>query len=115
MSEYIDRKKLFEALYDADEISFPGIETIRRFPAEEVAPVRRGDWEDVDVAYEEKVDVASMRCSVCYRWNNRVFFYGNPTDFVNFCPFCGAQMKEPLDGMDDIDIDADDDDEEEDE
>lgn len=52
-------------------------------------------WEDVRVECPGILDleIASMRCPTCNRWCNKVYTYGDPTEFVNYCPYCGANMK----------------------
>ena len=71
-----------------------------RIPAADVRPVVRGKWEDVNVRdYSTNINgglplnVASMCCSVCKRWHNEVYHYGNPTEMAHFCPNCGADMR----------------------
>lgn len=71
---------------------------LANIPAADVAPVRRGRWEQVEVERVEEMDyppavVASMFCPVCHHWHNEVYFYVNPTENVNYCPFCGAKME----------------------
>ena len=67
----------------------------------DVRPVVRGKWEDVNVRdYSTNINgglplnIASMCCSVCKRWHNEVYHYGNPTEMAHFCPNCGADMRE---------------------
>ena len=87
-------------------------------PAADVAPVRNGTWTEVQVIrIAEPVDhndwkkgllihdeqrlpsaVATMRCSKCHRYHNEVYFYGNPTEMVHYCPNCGARMDGDGDG-----------------
>lgn len=72
-----------------------------KYECADVRPVVRGEWEDVNVRdYSTNINgglplnVASMCCSVCKRWHNEVYHYGNPTDMAHYCPNCGAVMRE---------------------
>ena len=47
MAEYIERKALRDALYDADAITMSGVKILNQFPVADVAPVRHGEWEIV--------------------------------------------------------------------
>lgn len=78
MAEYIERRPLFDALYDADAITVKGINIFRNFPTADVRPVVRGKWVD------EPIKGIWYHCSVCqgrfdYAWH--------------FCPNCGAKME----------------------
>ena len=42
MAEYIERKSLRDALYDADAITMSGVKILNQFPVADVAPVRHG-------------------------------------------------------------------------
>ena len=106
MAEYIEREaaiKLFnfavldclgmEPTIRAGDI----IKALESIPAADVREVKRGKWEEVEVIWlvdiEDKPDaIASMFCPKCKRYANHVYHYGNPTDGMNFCPNCGAQM-----------------------
>lgn len=70
-------------------------EEIKELPAADVRPVVRGGWEDVHIDRPEIADleVATMFCQNCNRWHNEVYQYGDPIEFVNFCPNCGADMR----------------------
>lgn len=84
MAKYIDRDALLEhlkkdPLFDlVERYGISGV--IESFPAADVRPVRRGKW------VHEGSDV--WRCSECdygiMPWNAG----------VNFCPNCGAEMRE---------------------
>ena len=53
-----------------------------------------GKWKDVSVHDNiRNIMIASMRCSVCERYHNEVYHYGNPTEMARFCPVCGAKME----------------------
>lgn len=70
------------------------IDAAEDYPAANVVPVKRGEWEEVSVTYDtiEVEAVASMRCDKCKRYHNVVFFYGNPKEEAHYCPNCGASM-----------------------
>lgn len=63
-------------------------------PSADVAPVRHGTWEEVEVTDypESNLMVASMFCPKCKRYHNEVYHYGNPTEMARYCGFCGAKM-----------------------
>lgn len=104
MSRYIDAEKIkFEPI----DIIVKGIirRTIERMateteinaiPTADVEEVRRGLWEEVTVEYNEAADIhiASMRCSVCKRYHNEIYIYGDPTESARYCNFCGALNRE---------------------
>ena len=98
MAEYIEREAVLEFV-EPDARPFLA-ERIKSIPAADVRPVVRGKWEDVNVRdYSTNINgglplnVASMCCSVCKRWHNEVYHYGNPTEMAHFCPNCGADMR----------------------
>ena len=72
---------------------------IQTAPTVDVRTAVRGRWEEVrvdrivDIDYPPDV-IAAMFCCVCKHWHNEVYFYGNPTEFAHFCPYCGADMRE---------------------
>ena len=89
MAEYVDKKDLRNALYDADAITISGISIINRFPAADVMPVIHG--------YNEKHEYPSLfKCSVCgcECWDTI------PCDVqeFNYCPNCGAKIGGEYDG-----------------
>lgn len=57
-------------------------------------------WEEIQVEFANDTDlqIASMLCGNCRRWHNTVYHYGNPVEFANYCPFCGADMKGKSEG-----------------
>lgn len=58
----------------------------------ETTEVKHGKWENVNIDYKVRYNMATMRCSICNRWNSKVYHYGNPVENVNYCPYCGAKM-----------------------
>ena len=81
MYEYIERKAIRDALYDADAITMSGVKILNQFPAADVAPVRHGRWG----THSDRPD--SLICSVCNcgfdMWKH---------DPHNYCPNCGTKM-----------------------
>ena len=81
MTEYIERKAIRDALYDADAITMSGVKILNQFPVADVAPVRHGRWG----THSDRPD--SLICSVCNygfdMWKH---------DPHNYCPNCGAKM-----------------------
>lgn len=69
-------------------------EAISAIPEEAVRADINGKWVDVTVVEWTDLSVASMRCNQCDRYHNEVYHYGRPTENANFCPFCGARMRE---------------------
>lgn len=119
MDEYIKRGKANEAIkkerdyfgkfsYEEEESFMVGyqqgitfaLSDIASIPAADVRPVVKAAWEQVEVRYEDELidnpvqAVASMFCPNCQRYHNEVYFYGMPTERINFCPNCGADMRE---------------------
>lgn len=85
MDEYINKKKLRDALYDADAVTFAGLKIIDQMPPADVAPVVHARWERYDV------DHGCPRCSNCKMdapWDD---FRGEPF-ITKRCPNCGALM-----------------------
>ena len=89
MTEYIERQKLYNNLVllakyetgDRQQGILGCAETVRIFPAADVAPVVHGEWE----TNSDRPD--SLICSVCScgfdMWKH---------DPHNYCPNCGAKM-----------------------
>ena len=70
-------------------------EIVNHMPAADVVEVKHGKWIDGDgnyvPFYKEGVPKGSCDCSVCGRWltaSDEYDVYGN------FCPYCGADMRE---------------------
>ena len=78
MAEYIERKALRDALYDADAITMSGVKILNQFPVAEVTPVRHGRWLPQVVLGQKAWD-----CSECKT-------LGSP--HWKWCPVCGAKM-----------------------
>ena len=88
MNEYVNRKDLRDALYDADAITMEGVKIINQFPSADVAAVRRGRW-----IYHR--DDYSQECSCCHeelrlRGVGTAEYFGPCNE--NYCPNCGANM-----------------------
>ena len=88
---HISRDAAIEAMYKEAE-AHPGhtfwvtqLEALMDIPAADVRPVVRGKWKD---AMQSCHDSPHVKCSVCgeYYWQ-----YFNK---FNFCPNCGADMRE---------------------
>lgn len=83
MAKYIDAKKLYEKLYDADAITIRGCEIFRGFPAADVVEVKHGEW----IEYEEDLHGNKpLSCSYCDYLFARLY----PR---KYCPNCGADMR----------------------
>ena len=84
MTEYIERKAIRDALYDADAITMSGVKILNQFPGADVAPVRHGRW----VSAPHKL---ARVCSVCNR-DEPYKFADIDADVYDYCPNCGAKM-----------------------
>ena len=80
MAEYIERKAIRDALYDADAITMSGVKILNQFPVADVAPVRHGRWLCVDTDTEQFF--LCNRCKKKEYWES------------DYCPNCGAKMDE---------------------
>ena len=102
MTDYISRDAAFDAIFsqfcasnDETEAALnAAIGEIKQIPAADVVEVVRGRWEYVGIVDDGANKISSMRCSNCHKYHNEVYIYGNPTDFVNYCPNCGAKTEE---------------------
>ena len=84
MTEYIERKAIRDALYDADAITMSGVKILNQFPAADVALVRHGQWID-------SLARITPYCSAC--GHSHRCLIRTP----NYCPNCGAKMDGELD------------------
>lgn len=84
MYEYIERKAIRDALYDADAITMSGVKILNQFPVADVAPVRHGRWihEHISEGY------AWVMCSECEAVVHKILINKR----LNYCPNCGAKM-----------------------
>ena len=94
--EYIEREAAIKTaeFYWCDPDAVPHIiESLKLKPAADVRPVVRGKW-----IWKESGEV------VCSKCNDLMAIVGNTEDFItvksyhNFCPNCGADMREANDG-----------------
>lgn len=88
IAEYVDKKTLRDALYDADAITMEGVKILNQFPAADVVPVRHGRWVMTLYATTSKrgriISSRKFACSECG--------YSNGRKQNNYCPNCGAKM-----------------------
>ena len=88
MKEYVNRKDLRDALYDADAITMEGVKIINQFPSADVDHVRRGRWIYHRGDYKQE-------CSFCHE-ELRLLGVGIAEYFgprnENYCPNCGTKM-----------------------
>lgn len=85
MAEYIEREDVFSAIWKTSaehDVFFPAIilDAIKSIPAADMRPVVRGKW--------EYISFMTVKCSNCQET-----FQELAGD--NFCPNCGADMREP--------------------
>lgn len=83
MTEYIERKAIRDALYDADAITMGGVKILNQFPAADVAPVVHGRWERVIPSKSAAKWSTKVSCSNCHNAGYTRYKY---------CPNCGAKM-----------------------
>ena len=82
MDEYIERKAIRDALYDADAITMSGVKILNQFPVADVAPVVHGRWIDGD-----------PYCPICRKDKFRGLDADVWADWQpDYCPNCGAKM-----------------------
>ena len=90
MYEYIERKAIRDALYDADAITMSGVKILNQFPVADVAPVRHGRWISLTDCSN-----AGVYCSVChkkvYKEDYAICNRKNKLR-SDYCPNCGAKM-----------------------
>lgn len=90
MYEYIERKAIRDALYDADAITMSGVKILNQFPVADVAPVRHGIWISLTDCSN-----AGVYCSVChkkvYKEDYAICNRKNKLR-SDYCPNCGAKM-----------------------
>ena len=67
MNEYVNRKDLRDALYDADAITMEGVKIINQFPSADVAPVHRGRWVYEWISVKDRVPKNSGHYLVVHR------------------------------------------------
>ena len=94
MYEYIERKAIRDALYDADAITMSGVKILNQFPVADVAPVRHGIWISLTDCSN-----AGVYCSVChkkvYKEDYAICNRKNKLR-SDYCPNCGAKMDSEL-------------------
>ena len=90
MYEYIERKAIRDALYDADAITMSGVKILNQFPVADVTPVRHGRWISLTDCSN-----AGVYCSVChkkvYKEDYAICNRKNKLR-SDYCPNCGAKM-----------------------
>ena len=87
MDEYIERKAIRDALYNADAITMNGVKILNQFPSSDVEPVKRGRW--IMGTGENGLQTGHRKCSQC----GEIVKYGYSLYGVhNFCNYCGAKM-----------------------
>ena len=90
MYEYIERKAIRDALYDADAITMSGVKILNQLPVAYVAPVRHGIWISLTDCSN-----AGVYCSVChkkvYKEDYAICNRKNKLR-SDYCPNCGAKM-----------------------
>lgn len=99
MDRYINADKMIadtEAMRAVSEaITIDGIiKYINEHAITDVQEVKHAHWEDVNIDYDVQCNMVTMWCPVCKKWHSKVYVYGNPTENINYCSYCGAIMNE---------------------
>lgn len=92
MTEYIEREAAIKTIEnDCLELVYytkeDAIQCVKAIPAADVAPVRRGNWEEwwPDIAEIMTGEEMLYRCSACDAKYADI-------DGYKYCPYCGAKM-----------------------
>ena len=89
MKEYIERAAVLDVVKRTSGDYAAAWSEIAHMPAADVAPVRHGRWLTTD-AYPHH-----LYCSVCYKTYTKNAKWVNELDLpTNYCPNCGALMRE---------------------
>lgn len=89
MKEYIERAAVLDVVKRTSGDYAAAWSEIAHMPAADVAPVRHGRWLTTD-AYPHH-----LYCSVCYKTYAKNAKWVNELDLpTNYCPNCGALMRE---------------------
>lgn len=88
MAEYIDRRTALDALYDADAITYEGLDILEKIPAADVQPVKKAHFS----ASNNRPMTWMFECSNC----GMTAYYPNFAKTVKgcgyrYCPWCGAR------------------------
>lgn len=113
MPDYVERKAIRDALYDADAITMEGVKILNQFPTADVAPVVHGRWEWHEEWRESSPDSpaecqnAGWECSECKidlseylsETLGETVYCDDPDRYptINRCPNCGARMDKEAD------------------
>ena len=84
MPDLISRQAAIDALYHVDEYNGRSVEAIRKLPPAQPEP-KMGKWER---HYCEDGNPDGWQCDKCKEW----YYFGQT--LPNFCPNCGADMRE---------------------
>ena len=82
-AEILDARADVAVLTNAQYVYRHAANMIRKLPAVDAEPVRRGHWTEVEKSETGHL----MECSVCKEWIFHNFNYSS-----NYCPNCGAKM-----------------------
>ena len=82
MAEYVNKAELRKALYDADAITFDGLDIIDAFPAADVQLVKHAMWKRIP-----EYTGSPWGYFECTNCGERSY-----TLSENYCPNCGAMM-----------------------
>ena len=93
MSEHISREEAIAFFKDMNECTYGNLEAVEMAISALSADVRpniHGHWEVVSLGYGDNAYICE--CSEC---KDTVWVYVDADRKFNFCPNCGADMREP--------------------
>lgn len=100
--EYIERKAVRDALYDADAITMKGVRILNQFPSADVKPKKIGHWVKARGSWFTPGGDPVWECSECGKGRHTYGVehgtYGAEIadgQWVS-CPNCGADMREDI-------------------
>ena len=112
MAEYIERESLLKQLEGACSANCghehgedplcpscfmnDAINVVEDQTAEDVKPVKRGVWEHITLGYDNIPFVKCNQCGLVEPWDEYegMGFALHNQMYANFCPNCGADMRE---------------------
>lgn len=94
MADYIDRGSIMRTAHILRPEDKELMSAISSIPADDVAPVRHGQWEEADWIEPDhkgfeliRTPKAAWRCSKCHHCFKKELLWRD-----NYCPNCGARM-----------------------
>ena len=100
MTDHIKREEAMEIVKRTSGDYASAFAELRKLPAADVAPVRRGCWRSVHASeatgWDPKIagsdPIWGYMCTNC--WNEAIFDCNDEYILSDYCPNCGARMNE---------------------